>query len=212
MGPGFLPKGDVGGWAPGITPHPLPDGVGYFLPKGSDIILHVHYHRTGRLEKDRPALGLYFAKKPAKEIMQPLVLAGLLAYIAAGADNHKVRGTVWAAQDCTLYTVTPHMHMIGRKIKVTMTPPGGKAVTLIGIDDWDFKAAAAGAGGRGHDERDVFCVSQRHQRRAGGARLPADRERLHHPAAGAVAEGPVRRGRCRLPSGTAVMPRRTGLL
>src|SRR5262249_34346507 len=93
------------------------------------------------LEKDRPALGLYFARKPAKEIMQPLVLAGLVAYIPAGADNHKVRGTVWAAQDCTLYTVTPHMHMIGRKNQGTMTSPrgqAGKPVPLIGIDDWDF--------------------------------------------------------------------------
>jgi mono/diheme cytochrome c family protein len=138
MGPGFLPRGDVGGWAPGITAHPLPDGVGYYLPKGSDIVLHVHYHRTGRVEKDRPTLGLYFAKKPAKEIMQPLVLAGWLTYIPAGAEDHKVRGSVWAAQDCTLYTVTPHMHMIGRKIRATMTPPEGKTVPLIGIDDWDF--------------------------------------------------------------------------
>jgi hypothetical protein len=32
----------------------------------------------------------------------------------------------------------PHMHVLGRQIKVTMTPPGGKTTTLIDIDDWDY--------------------------------------------------------------------------
>ena len=53
MGVGFTPAGGLGGWAPGITPRYLPDGYGYVLPKGSDVVLQVHYHRNGRLEKDR---------------------------------------------------------------------------------------------------------------------------------------------------------------
>jgi peroxiredoxin len=138
MGPGYIPRGDVGGWAPGITPHRLPEGVGYYLPKGSDIILHVHYHRTGRVEKDRPSLGLYFARKPAREILQPLVLGGMMLYVPAGADNYKVQGRLWVVQDCTLYTVIPHMHLLGKKIKVTMTPPESKPMTLLGINSWDF--------------------------------------------------------------------------
>src|SRR5262249_6178441 len=36
MGPGFFPPtGDLGGWAPGISPSFLPDGVGYYLPRES---------------------------------------------------------------------------------------------------------------------------------------------------------------------------------
>ena len=30
------------------------------------------------------------------------------------------------------------MHLIGRQIKVTMTPPGGAAEPLVAIDDWDY--------------------------------------------------------------------------
>jgi hypothetical protein len=30
------------------------------------------------------------------------------------------------------------MHLIGRQIKVTMTPPDGTAQTLVAIDDWDY--------------------------------------------------------------------------
>jgi hypothetical protein len=32
----------------------------------------------------------------------------------------------------------PHMHMIGKKIKVTMTPPDSPVQTLLAIDEWDY--------------------------------------------------------------------------
>jgi hypothetical protein len=138
MGPGFLPRGDVGGWAPGLRPLLWPDGIGYYLPKGSDIVLQVHYHRNGKVEKDRTRVGLYFSKKPVPRPLQPLVIPGLFAYIPAGAEHYTVRGSVWVAQDCTIYAVIPHMHLLGKKIKMTMTPPGGTTTTLVAIDDWDY--------------------------------------------------------------------------
>src|SRR5262249_52766046 len=66
MGWGFLPDpaGMLGGWAPGLLPKPLPDGVGMKLPKGADVCLQIHYHRTGKAETDRTKIGLYFTKKP----------------------------------------------------------------------------------------------------------------------------------------------------
>jgi len=41
-------------------------------------------------------------------------------------------------QDCTLHSVMPHMHMLGKEVKVTITPPDGTAKTLIAIKDWDY--------------------------------------------------------------------------
>ena len=32
----------------------------------------------------------------------------------------------------------PHMHLLGKQIKVTMTPPDGETVTLVDITDWDY--------------------------------------------------------------------------
>lgn len=138
MGPGFLPQGDVGGWAPGITPHFFPPGVAYYLPPNSDVVMQLHYHRTGKVERDRTQVGFYFAKEPVKNVIQPIVIPGYMLGIPAGADNFRVRGSVWIDRDCTIYNVTPHMHLIGKKIKITMTPPGGPATILVGIDQWDF--------------------------------------------------------------------------
>lgn len=143
MGVGFLPRGGIGGWAPGQQPHFAPDGVGFYLPKGSDIVLQVHYHRTGRVETDRTQIGFYFAKKPVTKTIEPVIISPSLNnvlnfFIPAGAERYPIKGSIWLANDATIYSVMPHMHLIGREIKVTMTPPGGKPETLIAINDWDY--------------------------------------------------------------------------
>ena len=76
MGVGFLPQGGLSGWAPGQMPRYLPEGTGYFLPRNADIVMQVHYHRNGRLEKDRTSVGLYFVKQPNARQYQSGVIAG----------------------------------------------------------------------------------------------------------------------------------------
>jgi peroxiredoxin len=139
-----VPRGAVGGWAPGLLPRYLPEGVGYYLPKNSDIVLQVHYHRTGRPETDRSQVGLYFAKKPIRERMQglavglPTLVERFTFRIPADDEHYHVHRRLWTDDDCTIYSVTPHMHLLGKEIKVTMTPPNGPPRTLIAIRDWDY--------------------------------------------------------------------------
>ena len=63
---------------------------------------------------------------------------GLHFTIPAGKEDFYLDGNLWVDQDCTLYSVMPHMHLLGKKIKVTLTPPEGKAQTLVSIRDWDY--------------------------------------------------------------------------
>ena len=52
-GPGGIriPTAQIQGvWAPGNLPRFLPDGVGRPLPKGSDVVIQMHYHKTGRVD------------------------------------------------------------------------------------------------------------------------------------------------------------------
>jgi hypothetical protein len=161
MGVGFTPQGGLSGWAPGQMPRHLPAGLGYFLPRGADVVMQVHYHRDGRLEKDRTAVGLYFARSKDCRPIQGGTLFGsqrssglaftlpgvgkrlqvvnrLFFAIPAGAEHFALKGRQWAADDFTLYTVTPHMHLLGKAIRVTLTPPGGPTTTLLEIRDWDY--------------------------------------------------------------------------
>ena len=137
MGVGFLPQGSIGGWAPGQVPRHLPEGSGFFLPKGADVVMQMHYHRNGRVEKDRTQVGLYFSKAKVNRRYQNAVIPGRFVSIPPEA-NFRVTGDVWIDQDFVLHSMMPHMHLLGRKIKVTMTPPDGKPQTLVGIGDWDY--------------------------------------------------------------------------
>jgi len=143
MGIGFLPTpgkvGGIGGWAPGQMARKLPEGYGYPLPKGSDFVVQTHYHRNGRTEKDRLTIGLYFAKPDAKiKPFKAAVIPGVFFTIPPGNDNFKVSGSIETLEDGELQSIMPHMHVLGKKIKVTMTEPGGKPKTLIDVQDWDY--------------------------------------------------------------------------
>lgn len=138
MSVGFVPFGGMGGWVPGQIPRFLPENTGYLLPRGADVVVQVHYHRDGRAADDRPSIGLYFAKKPVAHRYQSIVIPGRFTYIPAGNDHYRVQGSVWLQQDCDLHTVMPHMHMLGRQIKVTMNPADAPPSTLVAVDDWEY--------------------------------------------------------------------------
>jgi hypothetical protein len=59
--------------------------------------------------------------------------------IPPGETNYHRELSVELPMDVTLEGVIPHMHLIGREMKVQATTPEGKIVPLIAIDDWDFK-------------------------------------------------------------------------
>ncbi len=90
-GPGEPVHGDLGGWAPGIQPSPLPDGIGRSLPRASDIIVQVHYHPNGKAETDRTRIGLHFAQAdPADPSLGRRGQPGTRA--AAGKLPHRGQG------------------------------------------------------------------------------------------------------------------------
>jgi peroxiredoxin len=128
----------IGVWTPGQVPGHLPEGTGYYVPRGTDLVLQIHYHRSGRVEKDRTSIGLYFAKKPEVRRVEGFSFPGPVLWVPAGAERYKVTGVAYAPWDIVLYSAFPHMHLIGKEMKVTMTPPGGTPTTLLEIKDWDF--------------------------------------------------------------------------
>ncbi len=137
-GPGFLPSGGLGGWAPGATPDPLPDGWGRMLRKNSDLVAQFHFHPTGKAETVRASIGLYFAKaKPDR------IVAGGNAHsrridIPPGDANYVVTASYKVPVDVDVIGVTPHAHLLCRDMHGWATLPSGERKELIWIKDWDF--------------------------------------------------------------------------
>jgi hypothetical protein len=78
----YFPSGQLWGWAPGRRPYWSPPGTARALPAGADVLIHVHYHKSGKPETEASPIALYFAKDPVdKRIHSALVTpprAGLI--------------------------------------------------------------------------------------------------------------------------------------
>jgi len=140
-GPGISVTDILGGWAPGSRGYFAPEGAGIKLTNNSRVIVQVHYHPTGQTETDRTPVGFYFSKAPVQRQLQILPLVNTSFAIPPGAKNHEVTAlyTVPNLLSAKMWTVTPHMHLLGKKIKVELTKPGSTTPDcLIDIPDWNF--------------------------------------------------------------------------
>jgi mono/diheme cytochrome c family protein len=140
-GPGFSNPGTLGGWAPGARPFELPDDVGFALPANARIVLQVHYHvHEGNPAPDQTELGVYLHKaKPAK-LMTVVPLINMWFTIPPFTNAYKVPAEFPIATPFPthLWMIAPHMHLLGRTMKVQATYPDGRSECLINIDNWDF--------------------------------------------------------------------------
>jgi peroxiredoxin/mono/diheme cytochrome c family protein len=136
--PGFPPVSMLGAWAPGMTPTVLPKGTGYRLPKGADIVLQIHYYRTGKTERDRSKVALYFTKEPNPEMVSIAWILNTWFRLPPGAERHEVKAAWIAPRDARVVAILPHMHLLGKEMKITAYPPNGDPIPLVWIKNWDF--------------------------------------------------------------------------
>jgi hypothetical protein len=135
---GFQPASVIGGWAPGNLPVKSPEGSGHWLPKECDIVLQVHYYRTGLEERDRTRVGVYFAKARRPVPVRRVMAINTRFVVPAGKKRHEVHAECKIEESSYLFAVAPHMHLIGETMQVTAHCPDGTTIPIIKIDDWDF--------------------------------------------------------------------------
>ena len=140
-GPGFDTTMILGAWAPGARPHLLADGTAMSLPARSRVVLQVHYHpHNGKTAPDQTEIGIYLAKRPVTKILRFLPLLNTSFVLPPGDANHQVSASFQIPffASARAWSVAPHMHLLGRKMKVEATLPDGRNICLVNIDDWDF--------------------------------------------------------------------------
>ena len=137
-GPGVHAAGSLGGWVPGAKPHILPSGTATAVPPNADVVMQNHYHPSGKPETDQSELGIYFAKGPIEKTVFSVPMMHRDLTIPAGDANYQVTSTFVTPIDLDVIAIAPHMHLLGRDIKVTATLPDGQIKPMIWIKDWDF--------------------------------------------------------------------------
>ena len=133
---GLVSGGGVG--TPGVT---FPEGTAMTLAAGQHIILQLHLLNPGTDTLEIPETRINLVGAPKGDGLQPvgLIVAGTLDIsIPAHSKDLKVEGG--CALDASLpniFAVFPHMHQLGKRIRVDLAPAGGTASTLVD-DPWDF--------------------------------------------------------------------------
>jgi hypothetical protein len=125
------------GWAPGAAPQPVEPGISRRVEKGTDVVVQIHYHPSGKVERDQSSLGLRFSSAPTKGVATVLML-NTNFYIPAGAKEHWVKASVTMPREGDLFAISPHAHYLGKEMKINAHLPDGSVEPLIYIKDWDF--------------------------------------------------------------------------
>jgi len=136
-GPGFAGAGLLVGWAPGYTPLPAEPALSQSVRPGTDVVIQIHYHPSGKPEEDQSSIGLKFSGPPTKGRALLLVMNRYLD-IPAGESHYVVKASVTVPQDAELWGITPHAHYLATEMKVDARLPDGSVTPLIRIKDWDF--------------------------------------------------------------------------
>ena len=136
-GPKFPPSGLLGGWAPGASPPPDSPSLSQLIRQGTDIVVQIHYHPSGKPEQDQSSLGLKFSGPPTKG-RAGIVLSNRRIAIPAGDPHYVVKTGVTLPRDVDVFGITPHAHYLGTDMQVNAVLPDGTTQRLIRIKDWDF--------------------------------------------------------------------------
>ena len=136
--PGFLPARGLGGWTPGSLPYQAPTGIPELLHAHADLVLQVHYHPTGKPERDRTRVAIYFTtQKPSRQAMD-IPLESHRIDIPAGAKAYTVTDHFTVPVDVEVLAVNPHAHYVCKQMYGYAVLPDGARRTLIRIPSWDF--------------------------------------------------------------------------
>ncbi len=104
------------------------------LLPGRAIVMQVHYHLGGETaEPDRTIARLQFAREPVARPATAIPVADLDFSIPPGSRGYNRKVTFTVPVTFTLWGVAPHMHTLGRSIRVEKD-----GACLVDIPSWDF--------------------------------------------------------------------------
>jgi hypothetical protein len=132
----------VGAWAPGSSPYEFPTGTGVKIRPSGSIIIQVHYPSGTQQRTDSTRVNLMLGGSPIREVtLAPALnhytnINQTLALPPNQISNFFCETTIPAT--VTLLAVAPHMHMLGKSIRVFAVKPGNDTVPLVYIPNWNF--------------------------------------------------------------------------
>ena len=128
----------LAGEAPGRDADVWGDGLAKLLPAGADLLLQVHYSRSGSPQKDRSSIGLIFAKRPPEHEVVTMPIQNHYFRIPSGAENHAATACYTFPEAVRLTSMMPHMHLRGKDMLFRAFYPDGRSEILLSVPSYSF--------------------------------------------------------------------------
>jgi hypothetical protein len=154
----------LGVYTPGTTFEMYGDGSAKLMRGGKNLYVdfNIHYQTTGKPEKDRSMLGLWFQPEPPKHQLfrvpasgETIIAGGkqlrtdapgkkaegtgvVIPPIPPYADNYEVIGITAYTEPVTIYQFQPHAHLRGKDFKYVVVYPDGREESVLSVPKYDF--------------------------------------------------------------------------
>jgi hypothetical protein len=139
-GPG-APAAMIGAWVPGSQPFRYADGDAVIIPAGGLVVMQVHYNTLASADPDPgTAVDLWLSDKAPSTRVAFLGLAHTGIAIQPGDANSLQTKHFDNPAGVPLQVIgsAPHMHLLGRSIRVRAGVGTPAERCLIDIPEWDF--------------------------------------------------------------------------
>ena len=127
----------IASYVPGFKATSFPEGTGVLVSPGP-VTFNLHYTPTGKPETDEPELALWFHKTPPGKELLTLPLLDDNFVIPSHVNEHEVVQQFTVPLPVTLYSMSPHMHVRGARMKFELVDPTGRRETLLSVPKYDF--------------------------------------------------------------------------
>ena len=129
----------ISSYLPGRGPDVFPEGTARKIPAGASVNFQIHYSRTtGKAEVDETSVGLVFAKAPPRKISRRTDVSNEMFLVPPGAADHAVSECHTFDHDVLITSITPHMHLRGKSMRIVADYPNGQKETLLWVPAYDF--------------------------------------------------------------------------
>jgi hypothetical protein len=113
------------------------------LKKGSTLALQLHYTTNGKATVDAGEIGLWFYKDD--EVPTERMIPDCACIFTQGWDpippfdpDHEMRQTITIKKDAHLYSMLPHMHFRGKRMRFYAEYPDGRKEELLNIAKYNY--------------------------------------------------------------------------
>lgn len=123
----------LGAWAPGTDVTRFPRGTAVPMAAGSFLIAQMHYNLLAGSGTDASAFDLYFADEPVANEAMLLGVPNWEFAVPARTTGYRSAATHVSPGGALLFGVFPHMHLLGRSVRLDID-----GQCAVDVPRWDF--------------------------------------------------------------------------